>query len=207
MARVLNFQHLLTWTLTLRDLHFPVSILSFQEEEKFIIQFHNTSFSTSSGWDDKSFIRHKLDSWACTSISQMLPKQLQHVIINFYAVVTIFMRIGKYTFSLAGNIDEIPSFFDMVPSKPISKKGDRHCGSLFGEWKETPDCYIVNHVRWTMLLSMIIFRGKSDQSILNQKIFPGLTVKRNKRFGWMTLWWKFGLRRFGWNMLRLSVRG
>ena len=32
------------------------------------------------------------------------------------------MRIDKYPLSLVGNMDEIPTFFDMVPSKCIAIK-------------------------------------------------------------------------------------
>ena len=38
---------LLKWILVLRDLHFPVSVLSFQEKAKKLIQSHNSSFSAS----------------------------------------------------------------------------------------------------------------------------------------------------------------
>ena len=40
---------LLKWILVLRDLHFPVSVLSFQEKAKKLIQPHNSSFSASRG--------------------------------------------------------------------------------------------------------------------------------------------------------------
>ena len=60
---------LLKWILVLRDLHFPVSVLSFQEKAKKLIQPHNSLFSASRGWVTKFFARHKLALRALTSIS------------------------------------------------------------------------------------------------------------------------------------------
>ena len=40
---------LLKWIFVLRDLHFPVSIMSLQEKAKLVIQHHNPSFNASRG--------------------------------------------------------------------------------------------------------------------------------------------------------------
>ena len=75
---------MLKWILVLRDLHFPVSVLGFQEKAKKLIQPHNPSFSASRGWVTKFFARHKLALRARISISQKLPRQLEGVLTKFY---------------------------------------------------------------------------------------------------------------------------
>ena len=111
------YDELLTRILTLRDLHFPVSVLSLQMNAKLVIQAHNPSFSASRSLVEKFFTRHKFALWAHTSISQKLPKQLEGVQIKFRADAPRFTRIGKYSFSLVGNMDDASAFFDIVSSK------------------------------------------------------------------------------------------
>ena len=79
---------------------------------------------------DKFFTRHRLALRACTSISQKLPKISECVLIKFYADAARFMKIGKYSFTLVGNMDQTPAFFDMVSSKCIVNKGVRECVSI-----------------------------------------------------------------------------
>ena len=100
---------ILTWILALWDLHFPVSVLRFQKKAKLLIQLHNPSFSANCGWMNKFFTRHNLALRARNSISQKL----------------------LYSFSIVGNMDETPTFFDMTPSRCTAKKGDRVCGSFY----------------------------------------------------------------------------
>ena len=50
---------------------------------------------------------------------------MEGVLSKFYEDAAHFRRIGKYPLSLVGNMDEIPVFFDMVPSKFILEKGER----------------------------------------------------------------------------------
>ena len=53
------------------------------------------------------------------------------------------MRIRKYPLSLAGNMNETPAFFDMVPSKCIAAKGTKECvvRTLGGE-KKKYSCFV-----------------------------------------------------------------
>ena len=102
---------LLKWIFVLRNLHFfAVLVMSFQEKTKLVRKFFN---------------RHKLALRVRTSFSQKLPKQLEGVLSKFYEDAARFMKTEKYPLSLVGNMNETPAFFDMVPSKCISKKGDR----------------------------------------------------------------------------------
>ena len=68
--------------------------------------------------------------------------------MKFYADAPRFIRIGKYNFSLVGNMDETPAYFDMAPSKCIAKKGERECAVRFsGSKKEVADGCIVIYGR------------------------------------------------------------
>ena len=78
------------------------------------------------------------------------------------------MRIGKYPFSLIGNIDETPTFFDMALSKFTAQKGERE--SVSDKWTNAQ-----------MLPPTIIFTGKTEQTIRNVNIPLGVIVKRRKK--------------------------
>ena len=140
---------LLKWIFVLRDCNFPLSVMSLQEKAKLLIQPHNPSFNASRGWVRKFFNRHKLALRSRTSISQKLSEQLEDVLSKFYEDAARFMRIGKYPLSLIRNMDETPAFFDMVPSKRISKKGEKECvvRSSGSEKKAFNGCF-VSHSRW-----------------------------------------------------------
>ena len=88
------------------------------------------------------------------------------------------MRIRKYPLSLAGNMNETPAFFDMVPSKCIVAKGTKECvvRTLGGEKKK----YIVVLSATgdgKMLPPMIIFKGQTDRTICHLNIPPEFIVK------------------------------
>ena len=154
---------LLKWTLVIRGLQFPVSVLSSQEKAKKLVQPRNSSFSASRGWVTKFFARHKLALCARTSISQKLPRQLEGVLTKFYKDDAKFMRIGKYPLSLVGHKDEAPAFFDMVPSKWIVKKGNKECVSRSsGSEKKHLTVVLSATADRKMLSPMITFKGKTD---------------------------------------------
>ena len=115
---------LLKLILVLRDVDLPVSILAFPEEAMLVMHPHNPSSSATRGWVNNFFSRHKLSLRARTSVNQKLSKQSQSILSRFYKDAAKFMRIGKYSLPLVGNMDETPQFFDMIPSKcifPISE--------------------------------------------------------------------------------------
>ena len=118
---------LVAWVLHLLDVHMPVSVLALQEKAEKVIRPHSPSFGASRGWVEKFFARHRLSFRNHTSVSQKLPRQLEGVLTKFYEDAGCFMRIGKYPRSLVGNMDEMPAFFDMVPSKSICKTGSKKC--------------------------------------------------------------------------------
>ena len=89
--------------------------MSLQEKAKLVIQPHILLFKASKGWVRKFFNQHNLALCAHTLISQILPKQPEGVLSKFCEDAACFMRIGKYPFFLAGNMNETVSFFNMVP--------------------------------------------------------------------------------------------
>ena len=115
-------EELLKWILVLRDFHFPVSFMGFQEKAKLVIQHHNPSFSTSCDWVDKCFIRQKICLRARTSVIKKPPKQLESILRKFYEDTARFMRIEKYPLSLVGNMDETPAFFDMKNLQSVLRR-------------------------------------------------------------------------------------
>ena len=53
------------------------------------------------------------------------PSQLENKTSSFNSECAKFLKIGKYSFPLAGNMDESSLFFDMVPERtlvPTDKK-------------------------------------------------------------------------------------
>ena len=77
--------------------------MSLQEKAKLMMQ------------PQKFFNQHNIALCAHTLISQKLPKQLEGVLSKFCEDAACFVRIGKYPFFLAGNMNETVAFFNMVP--------------------------------------------------------------------------------------------
>ena len=166
----------------LRDIHFPVSVLSFQAKAKKLIQPHNSSFSASRGWVTKFFAQHKLALHARTSISQKLPRQLEGVLTKFSKDAAKFMRIDKYPLSVVGNRDETTAFFDMVQSKCIAEKGDKECDVRSSRSEKKHLTVVLSATAdGKMLPPMIIFKGKTDRTICNLNIPINFVVKTQEK--------------------------
>ena len=121
--------------------------------------------------------------------------------------ITRFMRVPKYPFSTADDMDETLAFFwHSLIKLYFEEKWKKVSGLFFREWKETSDGWIVSHVWWRNASTHEYFRGKTDQTIRKLNIPPAFIVKHKRRLGCITIWWKFGLKRFGSNTLRLSIR-
>ena len=108
------------------------------------------------------------------------------------------MRTGKYPLSLVGNMDETTAFFDMVPSKCISKKGEKECVvRSSGSEKKHLTVVLPATADGKMLPPMIIFKGKTEKTIRDLNIPPDFIVKTHKK-AWMDDdLMKFGLKKFG----------
>ena len=91
------------------------------------------------------------------------------------------MRIRKYPFSFASNIDERPAFYDMVSSECIAKKGKRVCGLFFREWKETSDGCIGSHGRWTNASTHDHWQGKNCPNYPWSKDFSWIHSQNTKK--------------------------
>ena len=77
-------------------------------------------------------------------------------------------------------------FFDMVPSKCISKKGERECvvRSSGSEKNNNLTVVLSATADGQMLPPMIIFKGKTEQTIRDLNIPPGFIDKTQKKV-WM----------------------
>ena len=92
------------------------------------------------------------------------------------------MKIGKYSFSLASNMDESPAFFVMAPSKHISKNSERVCVVRFLRIEKKHLMVVLPAKAFgQMLPSMIIFEEKTEQTSRNVNIPPGFIVKTQNK--------------------------
>ena len=95
------------------------------------------------------------------------------------------MRIGKYPQVLIGNMDETPAFFDMVPTKSICKIGNKECVvRTSGSEKKHVTVVLSAAADGTMLPPMLIFKGKTERTIVNLRVPEGFVVKTQEK-AWM----------------------
>ena len=82
-------------------------------------------------------------------------------------------------------MDETMGFFDMVPLKSISKKGEKKC-VLRSSRSEKKGLTVALSATTDgkMLPPMIIFKGKTEKTIRDLNIPPGFIVKTQKK-AWM----------------------
>lgn len=176
---------LVAWILQLLDLHAPLSTLMLKEKAKKVIQPHNHKFSASNGWLEKFFKRHRLSLRSRTSVSQKLPHQLEGILTKFYEDAGRYMRIGKYPRSLIGNMDETPAFFDMVPAKTICKTGSKECIIRTSGCENKHVTIVLSATAdGTMLPPMIIFKGKTENTIKKLRVPEGFIIKTQEK-AWM----------------------
>jgi len=110
-------EDLLVWILKMRDLQMPISRTDIQIKGKELITPYNPKFMD----------RNKLVLRAKTSLAQCLPAQLEDMITKFYTDVQRVRQKASYPFCFIGNMDETPAYFDLVPSKVVSRKGAKDC--------------------------------------------------------------------------------
>ena len=161
---------------------FVLSLESSRESKAF--DTTNLSFNASRCWVRKFFNRHKLALRTRISISQKLSKQVAGVLSKSWEDATRFMRAGKYPLSLVGNMDKTPAF-DTVPSKCIAKKDERVCVVCSSGSKKTHLTVVLSVTAdGRMLPTMIIFNGKTKQTIRDLNIPLAFIVKTQKK-AWM----------------------
>ena len=178
-------KNILSWLLELRDLHVPVSLLTFQDKAKRVVRPHNPTFNASRDWVEKFFVRHRKSLLSRTSVSQKLPKQLEGSITNYYEDAGCYIRIRKYPRSLVANMDETLAFFDMIPAKSICKTCSRECiVRTSGSKKKHVTVVLSATADVTMLPPMLIFKGKTDKTIKKLRIPEGFIVKTQEK-SWM----------------------
>ena len=88
------------------------------------------------------------------------------------------------------------------------KKGDKECVvRSSGSEKKHLTVVLSASVDGKILPPMIIFKGKTDQSIRNLNIPLTSLSKRKRRLGWMKILCKSESKKSGSNILRLNARG
>ena len=99
----------------MNDLNLPVSILALQKKAKSLILPHNSSFEASKGWIRQFKERQDLSLRKRTSLCQRLPSRLENKTSSFNSECAKFLKIGKCSFPLTGNMDESPVFLTWYP--------------------------------------------------------------------------------------------
>ena len=77
-------EELVSWILTMRDIHVPVSVEGLKEKARELVAPHNCKLKASSRWVKGFFKRHTLTLRAKTSLSQKLPAQLENKLSGFF---------------------------------------------------------------------------------------------------------------------------
>ena len=98
-------------------------------------------------------------------------------------------------------------FFAMVPSKYFEKRWEEGCGLFLRDWKKQPDSCFVSHSRWTNASTHDNFQRKNWANYPWFKHPSCFYWQNKKRLGWVMTWWRFGLKKFGLNILKLIVIG
>ena len=96
-----------------------------QESDQPVQEKPELAFNASRGWVQKFMTRHSLSLRAKTSLAQMLPKNLEDRIAQFYRCVHEIRALDDLESSMIANMDETPAFFDIVPNRSVEQKGKK----------------------------------------------------------------------------------
>ena len=126
--------------------------------------------------------RHSLTLRTKTSISQKLPADLEAKLEQLLKQVRAQRQAIDYPADRILNMDETPTYFDLIPGRTLSIKGKRQIivrGTTATKRHLTVvlTCTASGH----MLLPMIIFKGKRELKLTRP---PGYVVTVQKK-GWM----------------------
>ena len=111
-----------------------------------------------------------------------IPSQLESKILLFYSECSRFLNIGKYPLSLIGNIGKTPVFFDMVPEKSLVQKSQKSVTiRTSGSEKRHVTVVLTVAADGFILPPMVIFRGKTNQTIKNIEAPEGFVIIRQEK--------------------------
>ena len=104
-------------------------------------------------------------------------------ITKFYTDVQRVQQKASYPFCFIGNMDEIPAYFDLVPSKVVSRKGAKDCRVITtGSEKRHVTVVLTVMADGRMPPPMVIFKGKRKLKLSN--VADGMLVTVQQK-AWM----------------------
>jgi hypothetical protein len=179
-------QLIVQWILEARDLQLPVQRKMIQRKAMAIISPEHPNFRASDGWLQKFMRRNSLSLRKHTSIQQNLPAGLERKLEKFIDEVKTFREQHNFPDNLIINMDETPIFFDMPRSSTVTGKGAKEVrirGTKGGKKRVT---YVVScSAAGEMLKPMVIFKGKTKQTLKNTKQRERDVLVTFQAKGWM----------------------
>lgn len=172
-------EKLIEWVLIQQDKQVCVSVQSLQVKAMVLIREANPDFKASHGWAQKFMKRHSPVLQARTSLSQMLPADIEAKLASFHDFIMRQHSEHDFEKELIGNMAETPVFFDIVPNKTIDQQGVRlvlvrKTGGDKSHIIVVLTCTAAGQVPPTI----IIFKGKRQ---LNLRALPGFVVAVQKK--------------------------
>ena len=155
-------EELAEWVLHQRDLQRPLTFVMLKVKAKVVIGSRYLSFMASGGWTEKFMWRHSLTLRTKTPISQKLSVDLEAKLEQFLKQVRAQLKAYDYPAEMILNMDETPMYFDLIPRRTLSKKGQAisHCATTVTKLHLT--VVFTCTVAGNMLPPMIIFKGKRE---------------------------------------------
>ncbi len=176
---------LLQWFLEKRDLQLAVSTEMLKQQAKIVVTQANPQFKASDGRAHKFTRHHNLVLRACTSMAHKLPGDHEGKVASFEEKVRSIRSRTDIDYSLLGNMDETPVYFDIVPGKTIQVKGRKMVRvRTTGSEKRHITVVLSCTANGDMLPPMIIFKGKTQRSIKGLKA-PESVIIAHQAKAWM----------------------
>lgn len=141
------------------------------------------SFKASRGWIERFMRRKNFSLRRRTTISQKLPADYEHKLVEFQRHVIKLRKQKEYPFGQIGNADETPVYFDMPSASTIAEKGSktvqiRSCGHE----KSRVTVMLAITADGRKLPPYVILKRKT----VPKEDFPKSVIVRAQEKGWMT---------------------
>jgi hypothetical protein len=151
---------ILSWILDQCDQQLPVSRKGIQTYAKSMLKDTFPDFKASEGWLQKFMRRNNLSLRCKTSLSQKLPKDLEHRLEIFYKHLRETREQMDYDDKYIINMDEVPMYFDLIPGKTVSRIGQKDVKIITtGGEKKHFTLVLAVTAAGTFLPSAVIFKG------------------------------------------------